>query len=151
MVVWTDVLEYKEGTLYWKVKPANNVKAGAEAGTVERYGYKTVGYKGKTYYMHRIIYQMHYGEIPEGMQVDHINRIKDDNRIENLRLVTQQQNQWNNNAKGYSLHKATGKWRAYIKINNKQKYLGLYDTEEEAREAYLTAKKEVHTIGEGNA
>lgn len=78
--------------------------------------------------------------------IDHINHNKLDNRLENLRLVTHQQNQWNRvKAKGYCLTK-TNKYESYISINKKRIYLGKYDTEEEAHNAYLEAKEKYHQI-----
>ncbi len=79
-------------------------------------------------------------------QIDHINRNKADNRICNLRNVTQQVNQWNRNGKGYYFNKAQKKYHAQIRLNNKRLYLGLYDTPEEARQAYLNAKPKYHVI-----
>jgi hypothetical protein len=78
--------------------------------------------------------------------IDHINGIKYDNRINNLRYVTKQQNSFNTNAKGYCWSKKSKKWVSYICINYKQIYLGLYNTEEEARQAYLNAKEKYHII-----
>jgi hypothetical protein len=96
---------------------------------------------------HRFIYYFMTGEIPE--QVDHINRVKHDNRLQNLRSVTNQQNQFNTNSKGYSLHKC-GKQAAHIKVNGVKIHLGLYDTEEEARSAHLAAKAKYHKIPDPN-
>lgn len=80
-------------------------------------------------------------------QIDHINGVKDDNRICNLRSVTNQENAFNRKAvKGYSWHKIEKKWRARIMINNKSIHLGDYKTEEEARQAYLVAKEKYHII-----
>ena len=80
-------------------------------------------------------------------QLDHINGVRDDNRICNLRSVTNQQNQWNQlNAKGYCWQKNAKKWKSQIKINKKVIYLGLFNTEQEARNAYLAAKEIYHKI-----
>jgi hypothetical protein len=76
--------------------------------------------------------------------LDHINRIKDDNRIDNLRSVTLQQNQFNRNAKGCSWHKRDEKWTSRIGVNGKLVHLGTFDTEDEASQAYLDAKKIYH-------
>jgi hypothetical protein len=78
--------------------------------------------------------------------IDHINRNKVDNRICNLRNVTSQVNQWNNNGKGYYYNKQTKKYHAQIALNCKPIYLGLYNTPEEARQAYLNAKQKYHVI-----
>lgn len=80
-------------------------------------------------------------------QIDHINGNRIDNRITNLRAVTNQQNQWNRTtAKGYYWHKATKKWMSRIRLNNKNIYLGIFNTEDEAHKAYLKAKKVYHII-----
>ena len=96
--------------------------------------------------MHRAVI-----DAPEGLFVDHINHNGLDNRKRNLRIVTTQQNIWNtrgrdNNIsskyKGVSWHKNKQKWEARIRIDNKPKYLGYFDDEKEAAEAYdRTAKK----------
>ena len=79
-------------------------------------------------------------------EIDHINHDKKDNRICNLRNVSKQVNQWNRICKGYTYHKQTKKYKAQIKVNNKLKYLGLYNTPEKARQAYLNAKEKYHVI-----
>ena len=79
-------------------------------------------------------------------EIDHLNRNKADNRICNLRNVTHQVNVWNSKRKGYYFNKAQKKYQAYIGLNYKQKYLGLYDTPAEARQAYLNAKQKYHVI-----
>ena len=78
-------------------------------------------------------------------QIDHIDRNRINNHINNLRIVTPQQNCFNRNAKGYYLDKHN-KYVAQIKLNRKIKHLGYYDTEEEAHNAYLEAKKIYHII-----
>jgi len=79
--------------------------------------------------------------------IDHINGIRDDNRIENLRSVTRQQNNFNRKyVKGYFFCKQTNKYKVTICHNYKILYIGLYNTEEEARYAYLKAKEKYHVI-----
>ena len=80
-------------------------------------------------------------------EIDHINGVRDDNRICNLRNVNRNQNQWNHTkAKGYAWHKKSNKWKAQISFNKKDMHLGLYVTEQEARQAYLNAKEKYHII-----
>lgn len=80
-------------------------------------------------------------------EIDHINGVRDNNRIINLRSVTKSENQWNRlTAKGYTWHKRHNKWQAQIKINNKVIYLGVFNSEQEARNTYLTAKEIYHKI-----
>ena len=83
--------------------------------------------------------------------IDHRDGNPSNNRIENLRVTTHQGNMWNQvRAKGYSWHEQTKKWMAQIKVNGKTINLGYFDTEEEAHQAYLDAKKIHHVIPERN-
>ena len=78
---------------------------------------------------------------------DHINHITLDNRESNLRIVTCQQNQFNQrNPKGYYWHKIKKKYIARIKLNGKIIQLGRFLTPDEAHNAYLEAKKKYHKI-----
>lgn len=86
---------------------------------------------------------MHYGEWPKN-QVDHINMVITDNRIENMRDVEQSPNQWNrtkylNNTSGYkgvSFYKRNASWRAQITFMGKKKTIGYFPTPELAASAY---------------
>ena len=112
-------------------------------------GYKCPRISKKDVRQHRIIASAFLGlDINNiNIQVDHINGIRHDNRLENLRLVTNQQNSFNaTNTKGYSWNKLSNKWQSQIYINNKQIYLGCFEFEEEAHQAYLEAKKIHHKI-----
>lgn len=103
--------------------------------------------KRKTYLVHRLVAMTYLDNYAEDMQVDHINGDKQNNKLQNLRMVTGQKNQWNRTtAKGYCWDKNAGKWRPFIKVNGKTKNLGCFDTEQEARDAYLAAKKILHVI-----
>jgi hypothetical protein len=77
--------------------------------------------------------------------IDHIDRNRTNNRINNLRSVTKQQNSFNSFGIGYSINK-NGKYEAKIKVNYKTIYLGSFNTKEEASNAYLNAKKLYHMI-----
>jgi hypothetical protein len=105
-------------------------------------GYIQIQIGIKMYKVHRLIMMAFVGESQQ--EVDHINRIKTDNRFENLRYCTHITNSLNrdcvDNAKGYYWDKSKNKWRAQIRINNKRKHLGRFDTEEEAHQAFLDAK-----------
>jgi len=92
---WHSVFEYNEDSpsgLVWKISTTRSCKVGDYAGSPlfdnkgNEKGWK-IGYMGKCYYAHRIIWVMHNGSIDENMHIDHINRNPRDNRISNLRLV----------------------------------------------------------------
>jgi len=95
---------------------------------------------------HRLAWYLHYGELPNN-QLDHIDGDKSNNKIDNLRDVTNQQNHFNETrAKGYIWEKRYQKFKAYIKLNGKLIHLGRFDAEQEARAAYLEAKLKYHVI-----
>lgn len=104
-------------------------------------GYLSVCVGKRQYLAHRIIFMMMKGYWPE--HVDHINHVKHDNRWENLREVTQADNNRNmpkqlNSATGFvgvSYHKIRNKYRAYLTVAGKSKHLGLFDTPELAAAA----------------
>ena len=102
--------------------------------------------------LHRLIYWLHnpHWDILDTNQnnlIDHIDGNPKNNNIENLRVVTNQENQWNQTrAKGYYWDKINKKWRASIKFNKIHKHLGHFELEEDARQAYLDAKKIYHII-----
>ena len=94
-----NIFKYKDGKLYWKVSTSNRVKVGQEVGNKRPDGYRELKYNGTRVLAHRLIWEMFNGSIAEGLQIDHINGIRDDNRINNLRLVTNAQNQLNSKLK----------------------------------------------------
>ena len=103
--------------------------------------------KMKTHYVHRLVAQAFSEKYSEDLHIDHINGDKLNNNLYNLRMVTHQQNHFNRTtAKGYTWNKRDKKWQAQIALNGKRKHLGYFDTEAEAREAYLKAKQIFHII-----
>jgi hypothetical protein len=119
-------------------------------------GYINVGLtddnnKRKIFKLHRLIYKAYHPEwnIDDTCQdncIDHIDRDKTNNHIDNLRVVTKQENGFNRYAKGCYYNKPSKKWRAQIRLNGKDKHLGCYETEEEAHQAYIEAKSRIHII-----
>jgi hypothetical protein len=93
---------------------------------------------------HQFAWYFKYNEVPQ--VIDHINRDKLDNRIVNLRSVTPQQNQFNRGGKGYCYDNKSNKYKAYISVNSKDIHLGLFNTPEEATDAYINAKQIYHKI-----
>ena len=139
------------GILRWKPDTfLNSSKAGLRAGCQNPDGYRYLDFNGRRRGEHRIIWVLVYAEFPE--QVDHINMIKNDNRLCNLRAATIAQNgmnrqkQVNNTSgfKGVSLNKMAGKYNAKITFNKVKKHLGSYDTPEAAADAYKQAAEKFH-------
>jgi hypothetical protein len=91
---------------------------------------------------HQFIYYIVHNKIVDC--IDHINRDITDNRIDNLRSVSKQENAFNRYAKGYT--KVGDLWQAQIKVNQKTIYLGRFSTKQEAHQTYLDAKKVYHNI-----
>ncbi len=142
-----ELFDYKGGNLIWKVSIGKRAKVGNIVGSINNYGYIVTTINKKSYLVHRLIYAWHYGIFNSSMQIDHINRDRSDNRIENLRVVTNQQNKFNKtNTKGYTYNKKNKKFQARITINGKEKNLGYFNNEDEAHTAYLNAKEKVHTF-----
>jgi len=146
-----ELFEYRDGDLYWKVKPSKDarIKVGAKAGTIAHMGYWRIGLNRLCYMAHRLIYAMHNnGECPEVL--DHIDGNKLNNRIENLRPASTSQNAHNSklhikNKSGFknvSWLEAKKRWRVLITVNGKRKCWLCKDLEladlvaQEAREKF---------------
>lgn len=137
--------EIETGNLIRILKTSNSVNVGDIAGSINNCGYIRVNIKGKLYQAHRLIWLYMYGELPSQF-IDHIDRDRINNRIENLREANVQENNrnrkmQNNNTTGYvgvSKHNPTGKYRARCKINGVEYHLGLYTT---PYDAFLVREK----------
>jgi len=164
------LLDYNSetGLLYWKSRDAswfaegymdsqgraNNWNArfaGKEAlGYIHAYGYKNGNLMGKVVKAHRVAWKMYHEEEPL-FQIDHINGIRHDNRIENLRLAPGSDNRTNacmyknNNSGRTGVHwlKDANKWRAAIRLGGKVKHLGVFTELEDAIKARAEAEKEM--------
>jgi hypothetical protein len=140
---------FKDGRIHTTSKRRHNAGRWIERTTTpNRHGYIRLNLGGKYYNAHRLILMAFVGYSDQ--DVDHINRIKTDNRLENLRYCTHRENMLNrdyvDNAKGYCWHKRRNKWHAQIWIHNKLKHLGYFDKEEDARQCYLDAKARTDNI-----
>lgn len=146
------LLDYNKNTgdFTWKIYRGGIVKVGGIAGKVELNGYHRIKVNGKLYQAHRLAWFYVYNEWPS-KDLDHINRVRSDNRIANLRLATRSENAQNtkiriNNSSsiiGVSWNKRKNKWRAYITKDYKQIHLGFFDTKEDAS---LARQKAVERI-----
>lgn len=148
MVNFNDYFNHVGKDLIWKRATSNRVKVGDVAGWKDEHGYVYIRFMGKLRQAHRIIWEMHHGPIPEGMEIDHINHVTDDNRIENLRLVTRKENCKNvsmsvtnkSGVVGVSWCKRTGKWFASIRVDKRELFLGRYEDKNEAISARKAAE-----------
>ena len=144
------LFEYKDGTLFWKVDRKSNKLKGKPVGAVNGKGYFETKLDGKSFKVHRIIFAMHHGYLPE--VVDHIDCNRTNNHINNLRVATTGENKYNqkvykNNtsgAKGIFWNKKHKKWRTQINYNGKRKCLGSFDDFNEACEFVALARDMVH-------
>jgi hypothetical protein len=124
--------------------------AGTSAGYVNESGYRLIGVDGKMQRAHRLIWIYANGPIPAGIQIDHISGNRDDNRLDNLRLVTNAENSRNSSMPsrntsdvlGVCWNKRARKWLAQIRIAGRQKHLGLFDTLEAAAAARAKADRQ---------
>ena len=141
-VMLHELLEYKDGQLFWKVSRGRQ-KAGNRAGYLCANGRRYVKIGEKLMLEHRVIWMMQHGEAPEFL--DHIDGNPLNNRIENLRPATKAQNAMNRRVRSDNGLKIKGvqtrgnKFASYIYVNNDKKYLGIFDTAEEASMAYQQA------------
>lgn len=138
----TDAFDYspETGVLTRKFKGGHARVAG---GNKTNGGYTKIGFNGREYPAHRLIWWRVYGELPDHF-IDHINGDKSDNRLCNLRLATDAENKRNvgkrshntSGFKGVTWDKVNKKWIAHATLNGKGYTLGRFSTIEMAAEAY---------------
>lgn len=123
------------GHFTWsKCKRGNQIRVGDRAGHISKaHGYETIKINGRNYKSHRLVFLYVDGRMPDG-EVDHINQNRSDNRLENLRIVTTQDNLKNkgimkNNSSGYNgiiWEKERDKFRVRISVNKKNVHIGRF-------------------------
>lgn len=130
----------------------NNNRNKLIAGTDDGAGYLQIRLMKKNYRLHRLAWFYVHGYYPIG-QIDHLNGVRSDNRLCNLRVVALAENNQNKHnvrsdsesgISGIRKRKDTGKWQAQITVNKKQRSLGCFTTPEAAQAAFLAAKKQFH-------
>ena len=147
-----ELFDYRDGVLFWKIKPAKCIQIGDIAGGTngKRQPYYRVRVKKERYFVHKIVYLFHYGYMPEF--VDHIDRNIQNNKIENLRPVTQSQNQMNRDVlsnsktgiKNVFWHKNRKKWMVSISVNKLRKTIGYFKDIELAELVALESANKYH-------
>lgn len=145
------IVDYDKSTGEFKAKKRRGkvtVDVALGCITEQQPGYfiNIIGIDGKIYRAHQLAWLYVYGVWPE-KDIDHKDCDSLNNSIENLRLATKSQNNGNSRRpihnksglKGAYWHKDAGKWTSQIRVDGDKQYLGLFDTKEEAHEAYKAA------------
>ena len=144
------ILDYdpETGILTWRRKAGINGKGNFKVGDVagsRKKGQIMIGVCDQRYCAHRLAWLWMTGKWPS--EIDHVNRDPFDNRWVNLREATRSQNNANKPStspfKGVSFDKRKNAWRARVKVNRKERWLGYFETAEEAHEAYRRAAQEI--------
>lgn len=126
----------------------NKIFSGRIVGSNDKNGYRRVNLAGRDWFVHRVVWAIYYGEWPVGC-IDHINTVRDDNRISNLRQCTKAENSRNSrlvrSASGFRGVVSNGpKYQAQIRANGRGIYLGLFASPEAAAIAYDNAAERLH-------
>jgi hypothetical protein len=159
-----ECFDCRDGVLYWKERPESHFQsravwlmflkkhAGKPAGKLGSGGYMTVGLRvnGRAISMaaHRVVWVLHYGRWPK-QYLDHINRVRSDNRIENLREVTPAENLQNCSRNRVYPYVGPYKWGGYqaqVKVGDTSIHIGIFDTEEDARNHRLMVCAEMEKV-----
>jgi len=157
-----EILHYdsESGLLFWKRRPRemfssdricnswNSRFTDKEAFTFVSLGYRRGAIFGRPYPAHRVVWAMEYGEWPDG-NIDHIDHDRQNNKINNLRVVTKQENSKNQSLRntnksgvnGVSWYKRDSKWQAFIEVDGKSKCLGRFVNIEDAIAARANADR----------
>jgi hypothetical protein len=142
------ILDYNSetGEWFWKTK----LKAGGKCSQ----GYWRIKIDQKSYKAHRLAWLYAFGKFPQS-QIDHVNGNRSDNRLCNLRLASNAENQMNrakaavtNNSGflGVNFNKVVGKFAARIQSNGKRIHIGYFDSPEDASSAYIAKKTELSSF-----
>ena len=154
-----ELFSYRDGQIFWRPRPYDTFAtlgaaktwhkrwAGKRAGVLNAAGYRYVSFSKQRYLEHRIIYAMHYAEVPD--LLDHANHDSSDNRVENLRPASRVENGRNRVAKkrstsrylGVSWYTRDKMWSVQTKFGEKRMYLGRFESETDAAVAYDTFAK----------
>ena len=146
-----NILDYapETGCFTWRKSPSDKIRVGQIAGGRHCQGYTSITFLGQKYLAHRLAWLYCFGVWPKD-QIDHINGVKTDNRIKNLREATAVENGRNmrlpkDNTSGYKgvyRDRTRRKWLAHIRVNGVMKNLGRFTDIEAAANAYAKAARE---------
>jgi hypothetical protein len=142
--------DQETGSLFFK-KGKGGENAGARAGSLHKSGYVRICINYEEHQLHRIVWLIEHGEFPSD-EIDHINTVRTDNRICNLRIATRPQNLANRKThktnksghKGVHWDPEKKLWRAQISVGGKKKFIGRFKTADEAGKAYREAATLLH-------
>jgi len=147
---FNEVLEYRDGELYWKQTLSNVAKAGKPAGCKSSNTYGSITIDKKAYCLHKVVFCMHHGYMPK--QVDHIDGNRKNNRIENLRPATNAENSLNRPAqknsksgiKNVSWNSQNQKWWVQVTKDKKKVVSEMFDDLELAELVAYEARCKYH-------
>lgn len=137
------------GEVAWAKCCSNAAPIGKAVRSITSAGYISVSINKKRYQLHRVIWKLYYGEEPHGKVIDHINRDKTDNRINNLRLATWAENTFNRRLQCNNTSGATGVYKdadGKYQVECRQKYIGRFNTFEEAVEVRKRAEAQTGEV-----
>ena len=135
------------GFLHWKIRPARSkIMWGDRVGEIPIHSrYQRVKINGVRYYQHNLVWIMNNGDLPEELTVDHKDKDRTNNRLDNLRLANTRQQQINQNVRGFSrmTHRILHPWIARHKVGSRYLLIGSFTTALQARLAYERSTSEL--------
>ena len=139
------------GVLTWRAKPSRGIKVGRQAGTPTSEGYLALQINKKKMFAHRAIWLYVHGVWPPE-EIDHINHVRNDNRLCNLRLANRLENSHNTQKhvknmsghKGVAWHNRNQKWQVQLQANRKTFYVGQFAQLADAVQARAIAEIFLH-------
>jgi hypothetical protein len=139
------------GVLTWQSKPSRGIKVGRQAGTPTSQGYLALQINKKKMLVHRAIWFYVHGVWPPE-EIDHINHVRDDNRLCNLRLANRLENSHNTQKheknlsghKGVAWHNRNKKWQVQMRFAGKNYYVGQFSDLQDAIQARLQTETKLY-------